>query len=384
MSLRPTTILLMTHEFPPYPGGVGRYCWSLAAAASRAGFQVTVLAPDHSSLGAHEHSDPPGVEVIRFAGGVFRFADFSRLKRIVRSTLSGRAWDVIHLADWPMILALKSVKVTAARLVASLHGTDILLLRHSLRARLSGGLRPLKSFDRILCNSRFTASLLEGARSLGERCVEVAPLGVDAGWFDPPAAADVAAFRNRILAQPDDCIVLTVARLDDRKGHLSTIRALSLLDAEARARIRYVCVGAVVDESYREELVVAARAGGVRLVITGRIPDSKVRAAYATADVFALTARSSPRKVEGFGLVLLEAAAQGLPAVVTAVNAIPEVVVHGRTGWICDQDNVHALAHTLRLAIQSCREPALRANCVARARDYTWDRCAELTYVTER
>jgi hypothetical protein len=28
-------ILMLTHEFPPYPGGVGRYCWSLAAAAAR-------------------------------------------------------------------------------------------------------------------------------------------------------------------------------------------------------------------------------------------------------------------------------------------------------------------------------------------------------------
>ena len=383
MSLRPTTILLLTHEFPPYPGGVGRYCWSLAAAASRAGHEVTVLAPDHASLGSHRHEDPPGVEVIRFAAGVFRFADFRHLKRIVRATLARRTWDVIHSADWPMILALKSIGGNAARLVASLHGTDVLVLRNSLRARLSGGMKPLRAFDRILCNSRFTASLLTGARSLGEQSVEVAPLGVDAAWFDSPQPADVAAFRRRIDAQPDECIVLTVARLDDRKGHLSTIQAIAGLEEAARSLIKYVCVGAVVDEPYRDELVAAARAGGVRLVVTGRIPDSEVRAAYATADLFALTAKQNPRKVEGFGLVLLEAAAQGLPALVTAVHAIPEVVDHGRTGWICDPDGVPAMANILRTALQACKEPAVRATCIDRARNYTWDECARLTYAAE-
>src|SRR5262249_46572240 len=68
-------ILMLTHEFPPYPGGVGRYCWSLAAAASRAGHRVTVLAPAHRQLRSDQYRDPPGVEVTHFAGDIFHFRD---------------------------------------------------------------------------------------------------------------------------------------------------------------------------------------------------------------------------------------------------------------------------------------------------------------------
>ncbi len=53
-------ILMLTHEFPPYPSGVGRYCWSLAAAAARAGHCVTVLAPAHAPHRSDHYRDPPG------------------------------------------------------------------------------------------------------------------------------------------------------------------------------------------------------------------------------------------------------------------------------------------------------------------------------------
>ena len=47
------------------------------------------------------------------------------------------------------------------------------------------------------------------------------------------------------------------------------------------------------------------------------LTDGELKAAYTLAHIFALTGEDVPGRVEGFGLVLLEAAAQGLPAVVT-------------------------------------------------------------------
>lgn len=368
-------ILLVTHEYPPYPGGVGRYCASLAAAATRLGHRITVLAPTHGD-GEPSQAADGGVRVERFPGNVFHFRELRAYTERVRAVLGSADFDLVHAADWPALIAVGKIKPKPP-CIGTLHGTDILLIRNSIRARLARAGAALSHFERLCCNSRYTQDLL-GAnfpRLAGRSAVTF--LGVDAQWFEPPTSQGVAAFRQRIGFAAGDRVVLTVARLDSRKGQLSTIQALAALPARDRQSLRYVCVGKEVEAGYSETLRHAAAQGGVKLVLTGRIPDDELHAAYSCADVFALTGIEQPRNVEGFGLVLLEAAAQGLPAVVTDVQAIPEVVARGKTGWIAGRHS--ELTQCFADALAGGRE-TLRNQCIAHARSYTWERCAAQTY----
>jgi phosphatidylinositol alpha-1,6-mannosyltransferase len=372
-------ILMLTHEFPPYPGGVGRYCWSLAAAAARAGHSVTVLAPAHASQRSDRYRDPPGVKVVHFTGDLFHFRDLAAVEQLVTDTVSSDAWDVIHAADWPMIAAARRLTQTPGQRVASLHGSDVLLFRHSLRARIAGAARALHHFDTLVCNSVYTASLLRrGFPNVGN--VHVAPLGVDAEWFDEPSSEAIEAYRKRIDWSPGERLVLTVARLDERKGHLATLASLARLPETERKNLKYVCVGRAADKGYAARIVAPAAALGVQTVLAGSLPDAELLAAYRTASVLALCGQNMPQKVEGFGLALLEGAAQGLPAVVTNVHALPEVVVNGFTGWVCDDDEPSRLATALSIALAGSTSSEMREACVTHARQFTWDRCADLTY----
>ncbi len=372
-------ILMLTHEFPPYPGGVGRYCWSLAAAAARAGHSVTVLAPAHAKHRSDHYRDPPGVKVVHFAGDLFHFRDLSAVEQLVTDTVRSDAWDVIHAADWPMIAAARRLTQTPGQRVASLHGSDVLLFRHSLRAKIAGAARALHHFDTLVCNSAYTASLLRaGFPDAGD--VQVAPLGVDTQWFDDPSREAIEAYRQRIGWSEGERIVLTVARLDERKGHLATLASLAKLPEPQRASLKYVCVGRAVDKAYEARIVAKAASLGVPTVLTGTLPDAELLAAYRTASVLALCGQDIPQKVEGFGLVLLEGAAQGLPAVVTNVHALAEVVVNGFTGWVCEGSEPTRLATALSMALAGSTSSEMREACVTHARQFTWDRCADLTY----
>lgn len=372
-------ILMLTHEFPPYPGGVGRYCWSLAAAAARAGHQVTVLAPAHASHRSDRYRDPPGVKVVHFSGDLFHFRELSAIEQLVSDIIASGEWDVVHAADWPMIAASRRLSHSPARRVASLHGSDVLLFRHSLRARIAGAGRALRNFDSLVCNSAFTASLLRsGFPDLPN--VHVAPLGVDAQWFDEPDPQAVESYRARIGWTEGERIVLTVARLDERKGHIATLASLAKLPEQERKGLKYVCVGRSLDSAYEARIVATAASLGITTVLTGTLPDAELVAAYRTASVFALCGQSVPQKVEGFGLVLLEGAAQGLPAVVTNVHALPEVVVNGFTGWVCEGNEPVRLSTALSVALSGSTSSEMREACVTHARKFTWDRCAELTY----
>jgi glycosyltransferase involved in cell wall biosynthesis len=357
---------------------VGRYCWSLAAAAARAGHRVTVLAPAHASHRSDHYRDPPGVDVVHFAGDLFHFRGLQALEQLVQDIVERDRWDVVHAADWPMIAAMRHLSHDAEP-IASLHGSDVLLLRRSLRARIAGAHRALKRFHSLVCNSAYTASLLRnGFPTLTD--IYVAPLGVDAQWFDEPSAEAVQAYRQRLGCDESARIVLTVARLDERKGHLATLAALARLPEGERNGLMYVCVGRSVDAAYEKRIIETAATLGIKTVLTGTLADAELAAAYRTADVLALCGQQIPQKVEGFGLVLLEGAAQGLPAVVTNVHALPEVVVNGTTGWVCDGDDPAKLAVALSMALAGSGARSMREDCIAHARRFTWDRCAELTY----
>ncbi len=194
--------------------------------------------------------------------------------------------------------------------MASLHGSDILLFRRSFRARIAGASKALRHFDSLVCNSAYTASLLHSGFP-DVRNVKVAPLGVDAQWFDEPSPDAVAAYNARIGWTEGERIVLTVARLDERKGHLATLAALAKLPESERKTIKYVCVGRAVDTAYEARIVELASTLGVPTVMTGTLPDAELKAAYRTASVLALCGQDIPQKVEGFGLVLLEGAGAG-------------------------------------------------------------------------
>jgi phosphatidylinositol alpha-1,6-mannosyltransferase len=209
-------------------------------------------------------------------------------------------------------------------------------------------------------------------------------LGLEPSWFEAPAVGATASYRARIGWSEGDRIVLTVARLDESRGHLATLAALSKLPESDRKSIKYVCAGPAEDKAYEARVVATAASLGVTTVLAGALPATELAAAYRSADVLALCGHPMPQKVKGFGRVLLEAAAQGLPAVVTNVQALPEMVVNGFTGWVCEGDDPSRLATALSIALAGSTSQEMRDACVSHARQFTWERCAELTYEGRR
>jgi glycosyltransferase involved in cell wall biosynthesis len=80
-----------------------------------------------------------------------------------------------------------------------------------------------------------------------------------------------------------------------------------------------------------------------RIRLTGFIPEEGVLAtAFAQARLFVL-----PSEYEAFGLVLLEALAQGTPVIASRVGGIPEFIEDGRAGSLIPPQNAGALSDAL-------------------------------------
>jgi len=98
------------------------------------------------------------------------------------------------------------------------------------------------------------------------------------------------------------------------------------------------------------------------MINVGRLNQQQVIQAMQTADAFLF-----PSKSEGFGLVVAEAMACGLPVVISDSSALTELVDHGMTGLLCKKDDVSAFVEAVR---QLADDEALRKKLAGAARQY--------------
>ena len=336
-------ILMLTHEFPPMRGGISRYAVELATAAQRLGYEVMVIAPcaghpdNKSDTKAYEF----GVQ--RYDGEVYSAKRFpATLTRVLRMRRVGQ-FDIVHAIDRPHLYALSFMNHFCRQpYMATVYGTElrgIASTRHSQWLRL----RPLfAGCTRVCAISDFTKKvLLDECPDVPYEQIQVTPLAVSPFWFERTPAGP--SIRERLSIPRDRKLILTVSRLDERKGHKEMLASLQRLPRQLQAQIAYIIVGARLDTTYGIELKQLAAHSDVSVVMTGALPDEDVRSLYAEATVFAMPGVPHPIKVEGFGLVYLEAAAQGLPSIGTNVGGVPEVIRHNETGVIIPAEDPAAL-----------------------------------------
>ena len=196
---------------------------------------------------------------------------------------------------------------------------------------------------------RYAAYLSVGSRAReyllanGVRSSSVfsSPHAVDNAFFASGAepyldAAGRAAARRSFGCASDDFVALFVGRFDGRKRIGDAIEAVARLGPSAALLV----VGC--GEGMAERQAEAARAGA-RVVWPGFLNQRELGRAYAAADCLVL-----PSHHESWGLVVNEAMATGLPAVVSdAVGCAPDLVVQGETGDIFRRGDVDDLVGAL-------------------------------------
>lgn len=166
-----------------------------------------------------------------------------------------------------------------------------------------------------------------------------------------------------LLAAVGSDYVLVVGRLSGReryKGHDELLDAVATLAGRSSA-IRLVVVGDGADRARLEARAVALGVAA-RVVFTGAVTAATLEALYERAALFAM-----PSRLEGFGLVFVEAMAAGKPCVALADTAPAEIVRHGETGLLVPGGDAAALADALSTLLGD-PEQARRMGAAGRAR----------------
>lgn len=244
-----------------------------------------------------------------------------------------RSYDVIHAHFGPVARSFRFVtRLWQAPLIVTFHGYDFSAWprRHDpgVYARL------FPSVAAVTVNSEYARGRLIDLGCPAD-LVHRLNVGVDVRQ---------CSFRARQWARGEPLRLLTVARLTDKKGHETALRAVARLRDETGLRIRYDIVGA---GPLADRLLAMVGTLGLEEDVRfhGAQPADVVRRFMAEAHLFLLASQTAADgDQEGTPVVLLEAQASGLPVVSTEHSGIPEIVKHGVTGYLVPEGGHDAMA----------------------------------------
>jgi glycosyltransferase-like protein len=193
--------------------------------------------------------------------------------------------------------------------------------------------RAMIAADRVLCVSRLWQEVL--AREYGIAAARVGN-GVDADRFSPEPGALDGALRAR-FGLGGGPVYLTVGGIETRKNTARILEAFVLV-RKSRPAARLVIAGgaSLLDHGAARAAFDAALCAygldtgpGAAVIPTGPLADAEMPALYRLADALVF-----PSLREGFGLVVLEAMACGIPAIVSRAPPFSEYLAEDECLWV--------------------------------------------------
>lgn len=325
MSKRPLKIAITCY---PVPGGSGILATELGAKLAERGHEIHFISHalpfrlDRFDVDLYFHEvETPQYPLFKYPPYTLSLAS----KMIEVSQQFGL--DILHVHyaiphATAAYLAKQSMGETGPKTLCTLHGTDITLIGTD------------RSFFEI---TRFSIDAVEGVTAVSEylknktisefgttRPITVIRNFVDTTRFYPRPISEC----RQKYAAPDEKIVAHLSNFRPVKNIIGVVQMFAHLRRQLPAKLLLIGDGPQTADAFA-----LARALGIAADVKFLGNKENVDEILCAADAFLL-----PSHYEAFGLAALEAMACGVPVVASRVGGVPELVDHGRTGFLVGPD----------------------------------------------
>jgi glycosyltransferase involved in cell wall biosynthesis len=340
---------------PPFFGGIENFMMDLGEACVEQGHEVAAIVHHHQFGGAFEQVQINGMTLYRVPTySKLMFAPVSPtfgyyLNRVIKAFKP----DILHLhlPNTSAFFALALARAKPIPWVVHWH-SDVLgddspwflktfypLYRPFESAVLKRACKVIATSEPYLASSIALQAL--GKSATGAKCAVIG-LGSKALAGEPKTAEKTQHCRPLKL--------LIVGRLTYYKGHRYLLEALGLLKTQGLTDINLSIVGSGELKSSLEQQI--ERLGlTAQVTLLGKLSDEALAQQFNSSDCFCLP---STERTEAFGVVLMEAAAHGLPAMVSDVpgSGMSWVVQDGITGLVVKRCDGQAWADAIKRLYQ--------------------------------
>jgi glycosyltransferase involved in cell wall biosynthesis len=373
-------IAFLLERFLPYKGGIALRAYKIAKGISEKGHEVLVYTATHPQAPQIESIN--GIEVRRYnfiGNGDSPFARFLKaphgplMPQLV--TLFGdkeiNEVDIVQsfmfmsyvtLTAASLKLAQKKIFVLAPYCPPDYRGLPGFSTHKSMALyRLTLGTAILRYADyHIIETSRETNNLILGF-GVHPNKIQVIPDGIEPDKYKQ--LPDNATFKEKYRIAPNAKIVLFVGFPIVRKGLPHLLVAMNRVLKEINGAT-LILVGPKPESARAMVKKFGSSLVQNHTVVTGYVSEKSLTSIYLNSDVFVL-----PSSAEGFGRVIAEAAAAGLPIVCTRTGATPDLITQDENGLFVEYGNVDQISNAI-IRVLSDSNFKRKAN---KKREFIWD-----------
>ena len=320
--------LIVTQTFPPKSGGMQTVMETISK--KLATFKETHVFPDHflkknfnisnSNFHIHNNFTP------------------KLLRHIVKKNLVAKIYednDIVICDSWKSVNAVPE-KVN--KIIVFAHGQEYLATKKANQIKKS-----LYRVNHIISSSNYTLDLINNLN-----ITEIKKSVI------PPTYSLKATDENNIFKKPTKKVsILSITRLEERKGIIPVLKSLSYLHKEKLIKpfIWKICGEGDQENEIKNYIDNLGLSKHVRLL--GRVSNEKKNQLLKKADLFVMPSYKVRNSIEGFGISYIEAASYGVPSIAGVEGGIRDAVFDMKTGWCVDPLDSSLLLHTIKEAINN-------------------------------
>jgi glycosyltransferase involved in cell wall biosynthesis len=344
-------ILIYTHEYPPFLGGLATTSSKLAFGISDSGHEVTVLAPRYSADDKSYDAKADFV-TIRMNGLTRNHGIPSPIKEAagflsLRSIIAKQNPDLLLLITREAHAAAGLLCNLPSKIITRVAGYEAVGYLSSKKLFNKLIAVPMKKLylksSKIISPSESTKDLLIKA-GIPESKIAIIYNGVNKNLVSQRQNPEaIKILKDKLRIKDSDKVMLTVSRVVKGKGQEAVIKILPNI-LKKQPDTKYLIVGHGSHQDYLKQLALRLRTAQ-NVIFAGPIPNTEVINYYDLCDIFILPNIAIKKKenIEGLPNVIFEASARAKPVITGIPGGGKEIIEDGISGFVVNGENLEEI-----------------------------------------
>jgi len=352
--------LISTRNFPPDVGGIQNLMEGLSLALLNHG-PVKVLAENFDNSEKYDKISKLNVHRV---SGLKIFKKY-RKANLVNECIENEKVRGVFFDHWKSVENIKSITLKKTTSFCLIHSKEI---NHPNGTSLNK--RMVKALDKvnfIVANSKFTKQLAVNF-GINEAKLKV----INPGCNYPIEIKTDSRKEAKKIFDSSFPKIITVARLDGRKGHQNVLMTIKNLIPKF-PNIKYISIGDGEEKKNLEKLKKELSLDKEVTFINYASEDLKV-ALLNESDLFLMPSIIYKKSIEGFGISFIEAASYGKGSIGGIQGGEADSIKHGKTGLLCDGNNLSSIYESVTKYFENEAYKKFGKKALEFSKNFHWDK----------
>jgi len=353
--------LIVTRNFPPDIGGIQVLIGGLSESLLEHG-PVKIFADEFENSQVYDNKSATNITRIKGIKLFRKFRKANLVNDFIEQNSNIRAIITDH---WKSLELLKVEYLKKTKVLCLIHSKEINHERNSsMNKRL---IKSLNKANFIISNSNFTKQLAIKGGVNSAKINVIFP-----GIQKPKIIKNLLKEEAKNIFKDAFPKIITVARLDVRKGHDKILMLIKNLKPKF-PKIKYLSIGSGKEKDNLKKL---AKELSIEkdVIFLENLNENLKFSLISESNLFLMPSRIEGKSVEGFGISFLEASSYGIASIGGKDGGASDAIIHNKTGLICDGNDLNSIYESVINLLNNNKFNQFGKNALKFSEDFHWNK----------